>query len=533
MQAQAEPFQAHHLEGTRSLRSLRSLPLVCVALAAWMLGGCASVDPYAATPMQQHLQRHDGVGDCARLLQATDQSIDTVGVRDAQAPRMRGFPYLRIDRTNAALGGAAASGVTARRIWVERLRALDREARSIEAGNAIGASISTQAASQLESCAEQLIRADEDQAEALLEQAHVDDHYSDTLRAAGLYALTRIPFAAGVRQWQNKTLADHASTAQPSPQGPMQRYAVASLVDALPSTESANEAAATKALTRDTLGLPKLDAATITALFERHAPILEVQTLSNDDHIGAPAWADDTRIEVKTDDPVLYTRLSHTRLDGRWLPQLIYTFWFPSRPMQARLDLLAGRLDGIIWRVTLGEDLRPLLYDSIHPCGCYHLFYPTPKLRARAKGADIDPLDEWLFVPQHVDAPGPQQRALLRIAAESHYLQRVLHVDSAHSEGSMRYRLRDENLLRRLPLPAKSSSRLPGTRSLYGSDGMVAGTERLERFLFWPMGIASAGQMRQWGHHATAFVGRRHFDDPHLLQRYFEFADGTPAVANH
>jgi hypothetical protein len=35
------------------------------------------------------------------------------------------------------------------------------------------------------------------------------------------------------------------------------------------------------------------------------------------------------------------------------------------------------------------------------------------------------------------------------------------------------------------------------------------------------MGIASAGQMRQWGRHATAFVGRRHFDDPYLLDRYF------------
>jgi hypothetical protein len=27
--------------------------------------------------------------------------------------------------------------------------------------------------------------------------------------------------------------------------------------------------------------------------------------------------------------------------------------------------------------------------------------------------------------------------------------------------------------------------------------------------------------MRQWGHHATAFVGMRHFDDPDLLARRF------------
>jgi hypothetical protein len=61
-----------------------------------------------------------------------------------------------------------------------------------------------------------------------------------------------------------------------------------------------------------------------------------------------------------------------------------------------------------------------------------------------------------------------------------------------------------------------------GTRSAYDAAGFVPGTERAERWLFWPMGIASAGQMRQWGRHATAFVGRRHFDDARLLDRYFD-----------
>lgn len=61
-----------------------------------------------------------------------------------------------------------------------------------------------------------------------------------------------------------------------------------------------------------------------------------------------------------------------------------------------------------------------------------------------------------------------------------------------------------------------------GSASIFEpGDGLVAGTERPERFLFWPMGIASAGAMRQWGHHATAFVGRRHFDDADLLEKRF------------
>ena len=61
-----------------------------------------------------------------------------------------------------------------------------------------------------------------------------------------------------------------------------------------------------------------------------------------------------------------------------------------------------------------------------------------------------------------------------------------------------------------------------GVRGVFAADGLVPGTERGERFLFWPMGIASAGAMRQWGRQATAFVGRRHFDDADLLEKRFD-----------
>ena len=37
------------------------------------------------------------------------------------------------------------------------------------------------------------------------------------------------------------------------------------------------------------------------------------------------------------------------------------------------------------------------------------------------------------------------------------------------------------------------------------------------------MGILSAGAMRQWGRHATAFIGRRHFDDADLFEKRFRF----------
>jgi len=68
---------------------------------------------------------------------------------------------------------------------------------------------------------------------------------------------------------------------------------------------------------------------------------------------------------------------------------------------------------------------------------------------------------------------------------------------------------------------ANGTTQILETPERGGSFGLVAGSERPERFLFWPMGIASAGAMRQWGRHATAFVGRRHFDDADLLEKRF------------
>ena len=121
-------------------------------------------------------------------------------------------------------------------------------------------------------------------------------------------------------------------------------------------------------------------------------------------------------------------------------------------------------------------------------------------------------LVEWAYVPAALPATERGQRLAVRLASATHH---VTGIAAPSVLPTRRYELRDENELRSLPLPGG------GSRSLYAADGLVRGTERAERFLFWPMGIASAGAMRQWSHHATAFVGRRHFDDPNLLDNRF------------
>ena len=185
----------------------------------------------------------------------------------------------------------------------------------------------------------------------------------------------------------------------------------------------------------------------------------------------------------------------------------MYTVWFSERPAQGANDLLSGALDGVVFRVTLAPDGVPVIYDTMHPCGCYHMFFTTP--RAVPIPAPDDQT-EWAFVPQKLRAMTFEDRLVVRVASRTHYVERVFR---DQDDSLAHYALRPYDELRTLPRMRG------GSQSVFGPDGMIAGTERGERYLFWPMGIANAGAMRQWGHHATAFVGRRHFDDADLLER--------------
>ena len=462
------------------------------------LVGCASVDPYASPPMAQNLQREDDVGYCARLFADIDRRVDTLGVRDAEAHRVNGFPYLRVDRFSAALV-QRMTGAAQEQAWFARLQQLDERARATELANA------ALSVDDLQRCRSLLDAADAAAIKELHTSAKVPDNYNIGMRALGIYPLTRLPFAAGIARWQADTRSAFATPIEVLPMhGRLQRYG---------PPQSASKPVPPSTL--DPLGVPVFSAAEAAALFARHAPVLEIDAAGGFDRIGALTLDAEDRVSVDAAAPVMYTRLAYTLLGGLIHPQLVYTFWFSERPRSpgSTFDLLAGKLDGVVWRVTLSFDGNALVYDSMHACGCYHLFFPTEKVVARELPTT---LDETLFVPQTVPAARSGEKIMLRIESGSHYLQRVLMTSEAQLANVVVYQLQDERTLTTL------ARRDGGTRSAYGPDGFIAGSERAERWFFWPMGIESAGQMRQWGHHATAFVGRRHFDDPLLFDAYFE-----------
>jgi hypothetical protein len=373
---------------------------------------------------------------------------------------------------------------------------------------------------------------------ALRAAARVPDDYSTTMRVLGLYPLTKIAFAAGIRDWQDATRTVFALPLEELPvHGRLRSYApqrdAARAIAEAPDRWRAADAPIAP-ITRDALGMPRVES--LAALLQRHAPLVEVDETGAYDRIGPLGFtAASSHARVDPDAiPVAYVREAHGELAGVLRAQLVYTFWFPARPKENALDPLGGELDALVWRVTLDDDGEALAYDSIHACGCYHQFFATPRVQARATPPpEQGPHDEGLFMPQPpLPSARPGQRIALRVATRTHYLQRVRLVDEpavATTTGApVLYRLSDEDGLRSLAVPGATGDG-PLWRSAYDESGMIPGSERLERYFFWPMGIASAGQMRQSGRHATAFVGRRHFDDPRLLDRYFTLTDAPNA----
>lgn len=473
-----------------------SFPSIRHGLVLLLLGlaGCTPVP---------HLP-DDGLAPCRTLLQQVDAAVARAGVQDQGPHRIEGFPYLRSNRLLASFRGEVDTPArfTA---WIDHLASLDEEARELELRTLtapVAGHDDASLAQALGQCRAQLLRqelADEERRAHLRAAVAVPDDYVTVWRFVGLYPLTAPLVSLGIGRWHADTHRTFAIPLEQLPlRGTLQRWA--------PPQGSRLTAAEVRTLLRDStdpLGLQMPDAAALQRLFDTFAPVWEVDVVSDDDRIGLPYWGMEPAVDVAR--PTLFRLLGHTRFGEQVFLQLNYIVWFPARPGN---DIYAGRLDGIHWRVTLGPDGEPWLYDAIHNCGCYHLYFPTRHLRLR-------PDLPWFYFerPLLPQAPPQGQPLVLRIAHRTHFIERVYRADDTVPAIPLEWR--DYNLLRALPMGT-------GYRSLFGPHGLVAGTARPERFLLWPMGIRSPGAMRQAGRHPVAFVGRRHFDAPDLLDSLFE-----------
>jgi hypothetical protein len=467
-----------------------------------------------------------GVRRCTQAFAVMDDAVHQAGRRDAQAAHIPGFPHLRTTRFLAALGARFQrprkdqNNEMAFKFWIGWLAETATKARAYELANlspparaALRSKIGKTPESVAEECTAILIKFDRRRVETreiLAQTVNVPDNYVDVQRIVGIYPLTALAVLMGFDQWKERNLPSFTrASSDPKVGSSVIRIAPQATYSPMPAAEVA---AVLRRYSDNPFNVPRPTSDALRRLAGAFAPVFAIDAAGEYDRIGAPAIGRDGIPGIDTTKLRVYIQPSWALFDGVPLLQISYLAWFSERPPTGDLDILAGRLDGVIWRVTIAPDGRPLLYDSIHACGCYHLFFPVSPTRLRDR--QIDEPGEGTVVPAAAPTLGPGRRMVLNIGSGHHYLRRLSTMNNDVLRQS-RYELVPMDALRSIPVATG------GTRSLYGPNGIVVGTERRERFLLWPMGVPSAGAMRQWGTHATAFVGRRHFDDPYLIHKAF------------
>lgn len=531
-----------------------------VLLAAWLMLFSSAC---AVLPSQSLKQENDSnlainqawIAEqrCADIYQWLDENIAAEGVRNAEYRRMPGWPFLRTDRF---LASYSATELNAERAWVEWLKIaaenaiygyqaelLNLSARAF-AANSINNSandalqvehlkaLQTQLANRISHCVTAnfleftaVATAKSEAGQAVLAAAQVPDEYREWQRWLGLYTLTAIGVRRGIKQWHAETKTAYADidaamqkaaalaearqvsdepAAKPSPL-PRIAYQPA-------EAKSASSAVFDAVELSPGLKLPALSPKQLAQLFAKHAPEFVVETGSVADRIGVPSYATgEAQARIQVAEPVVYQRHSYARWHDEVLLQLNYMVWFPGRPSTGPADILAGNIDGMIWRVSLNSAGEVVMYDSVHACGCYHLFFPTSDLRVRSAGFYTEPL----LIPKQL--PPDAERIRLYIEANTHYLLGA-QAKAYPVDAKVSYQQRDYWELAVLPNPDPKRPQ----RSLFDEQGFIPGTDRLERYVLWPMAVPRPGAMRQWGRHATAFLGERHFDDARLFESWFE-----------
>jgi len=450
--------------------------------------------------------------DCQQFNRQFDLAVLHAGVGDPRYHRLSGFPALRSDRFIASFDPIEMTDEQFSQ-WLSELQRRGLESAQYEWANLPPAAKtgllritrleSGEVLSALENCADAELTDSRGLRRRLKRRAAVPDDYLRFNQILGLNPLTSIGVRAGIKDWHAELQADFAAPlAERIPVGSRHLYETKNV------SYSDQEISRLVATSRNNaLGIPLPSAQVAGQLFAAHSPRWVIETQAEFDRPGAPKLlANGMRID--TTKPTIYTLLSWTRVAGRVLLQLNYMVWFSERPKEPGIDLLGGQLDGLTWRVTLDEQGRPLLYDSVHHCGCYHLFFPRADLQAKPGSFFTEPV----LIPATMAAG---RRPSLVLTSGSHYLIRVL---ADAPDVAKRHTLAVTNYaeLRSLATPTEGLR-----RGLFQPDGLVPGSERNERYVLWPMGVPEPGAMRIYGHHATAFIGRRHFDQPDLIPRLF------------
>jgi hypothetical protein len=461
---------------------------------------------------------------CDGVLRLVDAAVAEARAGDAASARVAGFPHLRANRFLADLWPGLESP-DARADALEWMRQLDREAREREIRNLPGPALEKLAArlgtgadratvfGRADGCAQEMAGRDRENppaAHRLARALDVPEEYSLALQIAGLYPFAALPVLGLTVRGQEAFRAWHREPYERLPwRGGPRVYRP----PAAPAYSAEAAAAILLRAVQNPLRVPRPPSGDAEALFAMFAPVIVQDESGGDDRIGAVAWGRG-RPEVDAGPPAIYTFLSHGRRRGAPVLQLNYVLWYPARSGPDAPWIERGPLDGLTLRLSLAADGAPFMLELMNNCGCYHFFVPR---RETIRGVRRAPNELAPFVPRFLPEDFPRERLRLRVKSGWHQVDHIGSDGPGESAEFRGYRLRPYAELESLPAGGGDFE------SLFDPSGIAKGSDRIEPLILFPMGVPRVGSMRQRGHHAILFIGRAHFDDPALFDRYFDW----------
>lgn len=463
-------------------------------------------------------------GECRQLWQELEGAIHARQVADNTAVRVHGFPYLRSTRFLEALAGLAGSQEE-QAFVLEEMRLLDLEKRTLEltrvpdkvfadlGGHHPGAGRATLAQS-ITACSQDFLAADMKDPDffgRVRRGIDLDRDYSLWLRSVGLYPLTSLVVDYLAAKAQEEMVAPLST--------PPPEEGAEDLITFRPLLEQAPGSLPDLAgLLRQSRHQPMLSLALtgpdLLAVARKFAPVLTMANGAAQNRFGRIVRRQNG-FAVDGHDPVVYYYFSQTFVQGIPALQINYAIWFPERTDPAPW-FEHGNLDGLLFRVTLNWQGQPVFVDVTFQCGCYHFVLLNDNLvsgkRTEVKG--FQP-----FVGGRLPALQDKERLHFTVTSGWHQIARLEATGAANKQPA--YQL--------LPYEGLEYFRHGAeVVSLFDNHGRVPGTNRLERFFLFPMGIPKVGAMRQRGRQPITLIGRAYLDDPYLFDHAFVYREPLP-----
>ncbi len=239
-----------------------------------------------------------------------------------------------------------------------------------------------------------------------------------------------------------------------------------------------------------------------------------------------------TKIDVSR--PVMYGFYDNRVIARHHHAQLTYTVWYPRHPRTKKFDIEPGNVDSNVVRITLDDQNRPLLYETVLACGCYHKVFVERKVELASaayygppqKGKEYSiakniPFGFDFEIAGIVDSPDMHPSAPVIFVSSGEHKVLGLHPSenlnwSEFGENIRRYRLAHYRELTNIPFQNEQTV-MPMFNP--NNDQQVWGAERMERFIFWVIGTDDAGHPRR-NDQILLHFDQAMWDDPNIYTKY-------------